>query len=241
MLALLAVAALQLDNEALLRRWRDQADAQFSNLMQEVREVAAALGIDLQKPRLVSRSQYRSNAASALSDTVEDYYRVNVYIPMLEEVIADLSGRFSPHHRHSFVLTSLLPCNVVQSTWADIQPAISKYGSLLDPSLTVIKAEYTLWQQHWRDDIQSFHSVALPANALDSLNHCHAKSYPNMHLLLKVLATLPVSTATPERVFSKLERTLTALRSTMREDRIEALVLIQAHRDRVISLPVDNV
>ena len=136
-------------------------------------------------------------------------------IPMLDEVIADLSGRFS-HHCHSFVLTKLLPCNIVQSVWADIQPAISKYASLLDLSLTVIKAEYTLWQQHWRDDKQSV--ALLPANALDSLNHCSAKSNPNMHLLLKVLATLPVSTATPERVFSKLERTLTALRSTMTED-----------------------
>ena len=62
-----------------------------------------------------------------------------------------------------------------------------------------------------------------------------------MYLLLKVLATLPVLTATPECVFSKLERTSTALRSTMMEDRIEALVLIQAHRDRVLSLPMDNV
>ena len=137
------------------------------------------------------------------------------------------------------MLTKLLPCNIVQSVWADSQPAISKYTSLLDPSLTVIKAEYILWQQHWTDDKQSV--ALLPANAFDSLNHCSAKSYPNMHLLLKVLATLPVSTATPERVFSKLERKLTALRPTMTEDRIEALVLIQARRDRVISLLVDNV
>ena len=137
------------------------------------------------------------------------------------------------------MLTKLLPCNIVQSVWADIQPAISKYASLIDPSLTAIKAEYIFWQQHWRDDKQSV--ALLPANALDSLNQCSAKSYPNMHLLLKVLATLPVSTATPERVFSKLERTWTALRSTMTEDRIEAPVLIQAHRDRVISLPVDNI
>ena len=138
------------------------------------------------------------------------------------------------------MLTKLLPCNIIQSVWADIQPAISKYASLLDPSLTVIKADYIpLWQQYWRDDKRSV--ALLPANALDSLNDCSAKTYPNMHILLKVLATFPVSTATPERVFSKLERTLTAIRSTMTEDRIEALVLIQAHRDRVISLPVDNV
>ena len=71
---------------------------------------------------------------------------------MLDEFIADLSGRFSQHRRHSFVLTKLLPCNIVQSVWADIPSAISKYVSLLDPSLTVTKAEYIRRQQHWRDD-----------------------------------------------------------------------------------------
>jgi len=52
--------------------------------------------------------------------------------------------------------------------------------------------------------------------------------FPNIHILLKVLATLPVSTASPEQVFSKLERTLTAIRWTMSEERLEALVLLQA-------------
>lgn len=32
-------------------------------------------------------------------------------------------------------------------------------------------------------------------------------------------------------MFSKVDRTLTALRSTMGEDRLEALVMCQAHRD----------
>jgi len=40
-----------------------------------------------------------------------------------------------------------------------------------------------------------------------------------------------VSTAEPERVFSKLERTATAIRS-MADDRVEALVLMQSHLDR---------
>lgn len=43
----------------------------------------------------------------------------------------------------------------------------------------------------------------------------------------------------PERMFSKVERTRTAVRSTMTEDRLESLVLLQAHRD---DLPdTDNV
>ena len=64
-----------------------------------------------------------------------------MYTPMLDEVVVDLSGQFSQHYRHSVVLIKLLPCNIVQSVWADIQTAIFKYASLLDPSLTVIKAE----------------------------------------------------------------------------------------------------
>ena len=81
----------------------------------------------------------------------------------------------------------------------------------------------------------------MPTFALDALNQCHRSSFPNIHLLLKVLATLPVSTASPERVFSKLERTLTAIRSNMAEERIEALVLLQAHRDRVIRMPISDI
>jgi len=50
--------------------------------------------------------------------------------------------------------------------------------------------------------------------------------FPNIQKLLKVLATLPVSTATPERVFPKVERTLTANRSTVSEERLQDLILL---------------
>ena len=50
----------------------------------------------------------------------------------------------------------------------------------------------------------------------------------------QVLAVLPVSLAEAERLFSKVERTLTALRATMSEERLEALIMCQVHRD---SLP----
>ena len=43
-------------------------------------------------------------------------------------------------------------------------------------------------------------------------------------------ATLPVTTAEAERLFSKLERTVTAIRSAMDEQRLEALILLQVHR-----------
>ena len=48
--------------------------------------------------------------------------------------------------------------------------------------------------------------------------------YPNVHTVLHIFTTLPVSTAEPERMFSKVDLTLSDIRSTMSEDRLEALV-----------------
>jgi hypothetical protein len=70
------------------------------------------------------------------------------------------------------------------------------------------------------------------------LQECQGETLPNIKILLQILATLPVTTAEPERVFSKVERTATAARS-MDEERLEGLVLLQAHLDKTPS--IDNV
>ena len=45
----------------------------------------------------------------------------------------------------------------------------------------------------------------------------------------------------PERMFSKMDSTLTEIRSTMSEDRLEPLVLMQAHRKRVTELAINDI
>jgi hypothetical protein len=64
------------------------------------------------------------------------------------------------------------------------------------------------------------------------------QTLPNIRFLLEILATLPVTTAEPERVFSKVERTATAIRN-MDEERLEGLILLQTHLDKTPS--IDNV
>jgi len=76
-------------------------------------------------------------------------------------------------------------------------------------------------------------SLSIPVTAIATLNSCPEDLYPNIFVLLKILATLPVSTCEPERMFSKVERTMTAIRSSMSEDRLESLILLQAHREDV--------
>jgi hypothetical protein len=56
-----------------------------------------------------------------------------------------------------------------------------------------------------------------PSNVIDALRLCNSIIFPSIHMLLKILCTLPISTATLERMFSNLKRVKTYLRNTMKE------------------------
>jgi len=64
---------------------------------------------------------------------------------------------------------------------------------------------------------------------------CHSTGlkdvFPNIYIALKIILTLPVSSASPERAFSKLKLIKNRLRSTVSEDRLEGLMLIICERD----------
>ena len=66
-----------------------------------------------------------------------------------------------------------------------------------------------------------------PDTATAALSSCSSVKFPNVYRLLTTIGTLPETTSQSERVFSKLQRTLTSIRSTMTEDRLEALLLLQ--------------
>ena len=82
----------------------------------------------------------------------------------------------------------------------------------------------------------STEDVSRLSTATAALQNCSQVVFPNIFCLLRILVVLPVTTAELERVFSKVEKTLTSLRSTMGEERLEALVLLEVHRDRTPSI-----
>ena len=97
----------------------------------------------------------------------------------------------------------------------------------LDCSRSVIEEEYKRWKLKWN----SVPANEKPANAIDALNCCSVKSYPNITTLLRIFATLPVTTASAERTFSCLRLLKTYLRSVMAEARLNGLTSMYIHRD----------
>lgn len=76
-------------------------------------------------------------------------------------------------------------------------------------------------------------------NALEALEAVNKTSFGNVFKILRILALLPVSIASPERSFSSLKRIKTYLRNTTGQDRLNGLASMNIHRD--IDLSVDEI
>ena len=88
-----------------------------------------------------------------------------------------------------------------------------------------IEAQLKVWEHIWAENSEKF----VPETAIDSLAECNEDLMPALFQLLKILATLPITTATSERSFSTLKRVKTYLRNTMGEERLTGLALISIH------------
>ena len=71
--------------------------------------------------------------------------------------------------------------------------------------------------------------TAIPDNLVQALSACDIDSFPNVHRLLLIGCTLPISSAEAERSFSLMKRIKTCTRSIMTEQRLSDLAIIAVH------------
>ena len=197
--------------------------------------IARKCHIDVSTPRISRHQQHRSNQQT---DSVEEYFKVSIVIPFIDHLISELSCRFDAHTKQSASLQHLIPHRITQSTsYADIDEAVQYYKDDL-PNSCVVDEEFERWKQKW---------VAMPINRRPEtlnkcLKECCPKTLPNLFVLLKIFATIPMSACSCERSASGLRRLNNYLRTTQGEERLSALAIIHSNyttkidRDYVLKL-----
>ena len=85
--------------------------------------------------------------------------------------------------------------------------------------------EVQRWVNKWK-------KFTVPSSAIEALCSCDAEIYPNVYILLTILGSLPVPTATSERSFSTMRRLKTYLRSSIGNERMTGLALLSIQKDR---------
>ena len=162
------------------------------------------------------------------------YYKVNVFNCLLDAVLVDFTDKFASHFSKTASLCAIIPRLTNSKTWLDLKPAFDKYSCFLEDAEDEVKFEFNAWQRHW-DFLYETEGEApiIPESAISALNSCPSDIFPNIHILLNILSTLPVTTCEAERIFSTVNTTLTAIRCCMGEERLESLLLMQSNRDNL--------
>ena len=223
------------DTMSVLRQKREQVDMIFGQLFGEAKEIADILDVEIKCPRIVSRQTHRANNQPAQS--AEEYFRRAVYIPLLDSIVNDLKDRLSPDVMNLFKLGVFVPkanYSCMDEDIETIKQLANEYKLLHNNTpVSVILSEYRLWVVKWQ------RTEPIPHCISDVIKNCDTEMYPNIHMFLCILATLPVSVATAERSFSTLRTLKSWLRTSMVEDRLTGLALLHVHKS--ILLEVEDV
>ena len=164
---------------------------------------------------------------------IEEYYRINITVPFLDEVIMALQSRFSEGQEAVFQGLLLIPAyTVTHPNWEHtVQQFIQFYSDEI-PSNHTIDAQLGLWKLLWKEQwerklvsLQKQHLDAtgremsltdselkrlkfryLPNTIASTFDEMNQDLFPNITYLLSLLAVLPVTTCEAERTISALRR-----------------------------------
>ncbi|XP_046687344.1 uncharacterized protein LOC124372982 [Homalodisca vitripennis] len=222
---------------ATLKERRIKCDDIFKQIFFETKALAEELDVELKLPRRTGSQTKRSNHPG----DVEEYYRRSIYIPLLDNVCADLTSRLSYSSLECFGLRGIIPTNIVEDARekndliVNLKKGFEQFAPIIGDGDTLsneiqFEGEVDLWKNHWKMKKEKEQNVKLPEDILKVLDSCDPNIFPIIHDVLKILATLPVSVASAERTFSTLRRVKTWLRSRMGETRLTGLCMLHIHR-----------
>lgn len=226
------------DVEELIREMRVNAVNVFSSMFAAVTTLCQYLDVELLMPRLSKRQTNRCNVQT---DSIEDYFRISVFVPFLDSFCVQLHDRLVAHNNILSSFMCLLPQWPRSTTSvaaarrpcdkqiAEMSCLVDTYAADLSCNKDAAFGELEMWYRQLSSQDQP------PHHALDAFLFCDGNAFPTVKKLLQILATLPVTTCSSERSFSTLRRLKTYLRNTIGSNRLNGLALLNVHRDITVS------
>ena len=143
-----------------------------------------------------------------------------------------MDQRFSDNTRRTSKLLYLVPSMLIQETFdmSVLEDVIEEYRDDI-PNPDILEMEI----KNWRSVFLLLPTEQVPTTIASAVKSINAINFPNVFVLLKLVATLPITSCECERSFSNLRRLKTWLRTTMDTDRLGALALMNVHYSHDIS------
>ena len=98
------------------------------------------------------------------------------------------------------------------------------------PHAVMFPTGYRMWIRMWK---QKQSENELPRKLVDVYKACDYLNFLNVHILLQLALTLPITSCESERSFSQLKLVKTSRRLTMTADRLSGLAIMKIIRQYV--------
>ncbi|XP_071719297.1 uncharacterized protein [Rutidosis leptorrhynchoides] len=167
--------------------------------------------------------------------SVEHYYRVDIFICTLDKQLHEMESRFNDHAMELLTLTSyLVPKRIVKVCDTDqICHRVKKYYPADFTEQERIRLRYELEifkiELSKNSKLCGVATISELCKALVKTEKCEA--YPMIDRLIRLILTLPVSTATTERAFSAMKLCKNRLRNKMSDDFLADNLVVNIEKD----------
>ncbi|CAH3108699.1 unnamed protein product, partial [Pocillopora meandrina] len=214
--------------KATYKRLRANLPTHFDEIYDQAVTMAEKVGVAPTAPRIAERQRHRANAPAV---DPKEHYRVNVAVPFFDHIISELDDQFSSLTLRVSKLLGLVPSVIQESrvTAQQLTGLVDLYKDDL-PSPQLFSSEF----QRWKIMVQNGRIAA--DSCASSLKACDPDDFPNLCILLKIAATLPVTTCECERSISTMRRLNNYMRCTMGESRLSSLALMHIKYDMSVNL-----
>ena len=209
---------------------RNQVDLYHGKWYKEALDLAEKVGVEEKMKRVVKRQTLRDNQPST---GPLDYYKKSITIPLLDHVINELTARFDFSTVTVYNGLCIVPAKMISMVYGNLnwkkkfRSFVHFYESDL-PNPLALDSELELWENYWINFTGS-----RPETVAQTLKQVNLKLFANLEIVLRILATIPVTSCECERTFSALRRLKDYSRSTMLGSRLNGLSLMYIHQDIV--------
>jgi len=211
-----------------------RTDTDFSNLFHKITAFGIENNIDLNAPTKQRQRKISSRLADSLvtgtlgqRDEIrnETQYRTRIHYPVIDSILTEINTRFSADNME--ILRGISSLSPESPTFLDINELKSLCQFVrCDISLAV-------------NEIQVLKPMVKDSKAKNIVDlfielRPFAQAFPTIHTMIIGAMTIPVSSCTTERSFSKMKLIKTNARNSMSDGRLSDLSLLSIERDFLI-------
>ena len=214
-----------MDAVNVLQQLRDDEPA-YDRIFQRAQE---SHGSEIAKTRMTGSQVHRANNPGS---DARQYYRRGMFLPFIDVCLLQLRDGFQARHANAYNLSLLLLAHCDSAEVAAAKEAARLYDQFLPECVDYLEAEFLHWKAYWTRKSAD----RRPKWVLEALSNASILgTFLSISILLRIFATITVTTATGERSFSALKYVESYLRSTMRKDRLNSLAQLFINKDLMLN------